>query len=142
MQLAGQRGGTPPLLRGKKLGLLRGPHGPDETALFCRAAQELGAHVAILRHGLTDTSPAQEVRDTAQLMGRLYDAIECQGLGRALVQQIQEAAGVPVFDGLGLAGHASSAGLQELEGGESALDKQRFLLQAWLVRVLASGAAP
>ena len=137
------RKGTPlPLLRGKQLGLLRGSGEHDQTALFCHAARELGAHVALLQHGLTESSPEQEVDHTARLMGRLYDAIECQGLSRALVQQIAQAAGVPVFDGLGLPQHASAAWVSELQGSEEGADKQRFLIQAWLLRKLAAQAAP
>ena len=137
MQLAARLGQPAELLRGKQLGLLRATGRRDETAVFLRAARALGARVAILQHGLCARTPAVEVRETARVLGRLYDAIECQGLGRRLVRRIEQAAGVPVFNGLGLPNHPSAAWLDRLPGPEADAEKRCFLVQARLLRELA-----
>ena len=87
LQRAARTGATQPLLRGKNLGLLCEADGAD-ASLFRRAASELGAHVAHIRPSLSDLSTAKEVRHTARMLGRLYDAVECLGLSPALVRQV------------------------------------------------------
>jgi ornithine carbamoyltransferase len=129
-------GGTPPLLRGRKLGLLCEADDAEDARLFRRAATELGAHVAHVRPVLSEGSPAQEVRHTARLLGRLYDAIECQGMGAALVRRLAAEAGVPVYDGLACATHPTARLADHLEGDASPTDKRRFVLQAALLDTL------
>lgn len=93
----------PQLLRGKKLALLSDDHAGPDAAAFLRAATELGAHVARVRAG---SEPGRrDPRDTAALLGQLYDGIECQGLPEAELRQLGRDAGVPVFDGIGSACH-------------------------------------
>jgi ornithine carbamoyltransferase len=128
MNSAGQLGrsaangaGLPQLLRGKRLALLSDDHASPAAAAFQRAATELGAHVARVR--ATDPGEAHRYpRDMAALLGQLYDAIECQGLANAEVQQLSRDAGVPVFDGIGHPDHplrilADVMSQQELQGG-------------------------
>ncbi|HYN64874.1 MAG TPA: hypothetical protein VES36_09760 [Candidatus Limnocylindrales bacterium] len=79
LQRAAQAGMTQPLLRGKNLGLLCEADNGD-AALFRRAAMELGAHVAHIRPSLSELSTPLEVQHTARMLGRLYDAVECQGM--------------------------------------------------------------
>jgi len=87
------------LLRGKNVALMCDRDDSAEAALFCRAASALGARVSSIRPLAADAD-LQVVRDTARLLGRLYDAVECQGLPASLVQAIRAAAGVPVYDEL------------------------------------------
>lgn len=42
----------------------------------------------------------ETVKDTARVLGRVYDAIEYRGFGQALVQELADWAGVPVYNGL------------------------------------------
>lgn len=129
-------------LRGKKLALwCADPAANDapDAQLFRRAATALGAHVAFVQPGLTDRSTPEQIRVTAQLLGRLYDAVECQGLSTTLVQRFREIAGVPVYDGAATAGHATAALVDRLDGSDSRADKRRALLQALLVRSIARG---
>ena len=131
--------GTPPLLllRGKKLGVLRETQDDAALALFRRAAEELGAHVATMRSGLSASSAPQDVQHTARMLGRLYDAVECQGMAPALVQQIARHAGIPVCEGAAMESHAT-ARLAGLLGDTSALaDNRRFVLQALLLESMA-----
>ena len=123
-------------MRGKKLGLLSEAD-DDDAALFCRAAAELGAHVSHVRPSLSELSTPQEIRRTAQLLGRLYDAVECQGMARSLVEQLRNDAGVPVYDGIACS-HHPTAGLAEQLGPETSLQENRLLvLQAMLLGTIA-----
>jgi ornithine carbamoyltransferase len=130
-------GNTPRLLRGKNLGLLCEAQPDEAQALFHRAAGELGAHVAVMRPGLSLASAPQEVQDTARMLGRLYEAVECQGMDPALVQHIGRHAGIPVFDGAAMKDHPADR-LAELLGDRTPLaDNRRFVLQALLLEAIA-----
>ena len=141
LQRAALAGRTPPLLRGKNLGLLcasdDGADDNSEAALFRRAATELGAHVAHIRARLSDLSTAQEVQHTAQLLGRLYDAVECQGLSAALMRQLAQAVDMLVFEAIASATHPTARLADQLDAASSASDRRRFVLQAVLLSSLA-----
>ena len=108
-----------------------------DAAVFRRAAVEMGAHVAHIRPSLTELSTPLEVQDTARMLGRLYDAVECQGMAADLVHQLGIDADVPVFDAIASQRHPT-AKLDGLLGGDSpALDKRRFVLQAVLLSTVA-----
>jgi ornithine carbamoyltransferase len=84
-------------LRGKKLALLSARSDERKPSKFRQAAADLGAHVAHVHATVPfgkDSAPA------ARLLGRLYDAIDCEGLDAATLQQIEREASVPVFNGL------------------------------------------
>ena len=136
LQRAAQTGGTRPLLRGKKLGLLRGTEDSSDVLNFCRAANELEAHVAQIRSAFTPDSTPSEVQDTARMLGRLYDAVECQGLPSSLVDQLANAAGIPVYDGLATPSHASADLARQLAGDVPLADKQRYVVQAVLLATI------
>jgi ornithine carbamoyltransferase len=94
-------------LRGKNLALLLGPPASGDIASLRRAAQELGARVAELRF----TEPAStagerdEVLALARMMGRMYDAVDCEAVAPATASRIEHEAGVPVYHGLCLDEH-------------------------------------
>ena len=136
---AASAGTTQPLLRGKNVGLMSEADdgGDGEAALFRRAAHELGAHVAHIRTSLSAASTPHEVQHTARLLGRLYDAVECQGMAAALVQQVSDAAGVPVFDGLASPAHPTVRLAEHLGADAAPGDARRFVLQAVLLGALA-----
>ena len=137
LQRAAQVGDLRALLRGRKFGLMcevdNDNDSASDAALFRRAAVELGAHVAHIRPSLTELSTPQEVLHTARMLGRLYDAVECQGMAAGLVHRLGADAGVPVYDAIASQRHPT-AKLDGLLGGDSpALDKRRFVLQAVLL---------
>lgn len=137
---ASRAGAVPPLLRGKKLGVLSPTADGDDTVRFFHdAATELGAHVAHVRANLTDASSDQEIEHTGRLLGRLYDALECQGMAAALVEKIGRAAGVPAFHGLACPGHPTAALATLMDATATDTDNRRFVLQAALLASLASG---
>ncbi|MBB1602454.1 ornithine carbamoyltransferase [Variovorax sp. UMC13] len=137
LQHAAMDGNTPLLLRGKNLGLLCETQPDEAQALFRSAAEQLGARVAVMRSGLSLASTAQDVQNTARMLGRLYEAVECQGLEPALVKSIGRHAGIPVFDGVATKDHPVDQ-LAELLGDSTPLaDNRRFLLQALLLEAIA-----
>jgi len=138
LRRAAAAGRIPPLLRGKNFGLLCDSVDADDALLFRRAVSELGANVAHVRPVLNDSSSPQDVQHTARMLGRLYDAIECQGLAPALVRRMARDAGVPVYDGVATARHPTAGLADQLEGDDVTLaDKRRFVLQAVLLHAVA-----
>lgn len=110
---AGEGAGAP--LRGRNLALLCEGEPGDAVLALQQAATDLGAKVARLR--AADTRPDGKTVDqaTARMLGRLYDAIDCNGLPAEQVEFIAREAGVPVFNGLGGRDHPSRS-LAELLG--------------------------
>jgi len=122
------------LLRGKNLGLVCESDADADATLFREAAEALGASVSHIRPelGAGGVTGGGLLR-TARLLGRLYDAIECQGLAPALVVQLGREAGVPVFDGVATPAHSIAQLALELDGNEPLEKKRRLLVQAVLL---------
>jgi ornithine carbamoyltransferase len=136
LKRAAAAGRLQPLLRGKNLGLLCRNLGTPGAQLFLDAAAALGAHVAHIECSRIERSSSPELAYTARMLGRLYDAVECQGLDAHLVRQLADAAGITVLDGLA-ADEALIARLAgQLDGVEATLENRRFTLQALLLQVL------
>ena len=134
LQRAARAGAAPqPLLRGKNFGLWCEAIDAADAVLFRSAATDLGAHVAHVRPSLTATSTPLEVQHTARVLGRLYDAVECLGMAPALVAQVSRWAGVPVFDGLARADHATAPLAEHLDHADTPTENRRTVLQAVLL---------
>lgn len=133
LQQADASGHRQPLLRGKNLGLLCRDDQQADARLFRRAAAELGARVSHVAMSLSEGSSAQEVAHTARMLGRLYDAVECQGMAGAVVQGMAAEAGVAVYDGIAMPGHPTARLADQLDRDAAPEDKRRFLLQALLL---------
>jgi len=73
------------------------------------AAQEEGAHVTYLDPTGSQLGHKETVRDTARVLGRLYDGIEFRGAAHHLVEELADAAGVPVWNGLTDAWHPTQS---------------------------------
>jgi len=124
------------LLRGKNLGLLCEVDDSPPATLFRRAATELGARVSHIRPSLTEASPAADVAHTGRLLGRLYDAVECQGIAPGLVERLGAAAGVPIYDGIATAAHPIATLAELLEPATATMENRCFLLQALLLSTI------
>ena len=134
LQRAARVGPPQAWLRGKNFGLLcESEAATGEAAMFRRAAMELGAHVAHIRASLSEFSTPQEVEYTARLLGRLYDAVECQGMPSALVQQVGQAVDMPVYDAVASQRHPTARLADQLGSESPAKDRRRFVLQAVLI---------
>jgi ornithine carbamoyltransferase len=125
------------LLRGKRLALLCEREDSADALLFRGAAAELGVDVSHIRPHLSELSRPEELRQTARILGRLYDGIECQGLLPALCDAVGREAGVPVYDGLASNRHAT-AQLAALLGADEPPERLReIVLQTVLLSTLA-----
>ena len=136
LQRAAASGRVQALLRGKNLGLLCADDTRPQALLFRQAASELGAHVAHIGMSLSEASDSQEVAHTARMLGRLYDAVECQGLDSALVQQIADVAGIAVYDGLASDEGLTSRLAAQLGNEAATAENRRFVLQALLLHTI------
>ena len=141
LQLAARAGDLRASLRGRKFALMcevdNDSDSASDAALFRRAAVELGAHVAHIRPSLTELSTPLEVQHTARMLGRLYDAVECQGMAADLVHQLGIDASVPVFDAIASQRHPTAKLVSLLGGDSPPLDQRRFVLQAVLLSTVA-----
>jgi len=133
LQGAARDGTTRPMLRGKNFGLLCESEDQPEAMLFRRAALGLGAHVAYIRPSLSEGSAPSEVQHTARLLGRLYDAVECQGTSQALAPRIGAEAGVPVYGGVASATHPTARLAAVLGDDDAGGDNRCFVIQAVLL---------
>ena len=77
----------------------------EKTSTRTRCAFEVacydqGAHVTYLDPAGSQIGHKESFKDTARVLGRMYDAIEYRGASQTGVEQLAENAGVPVFNGL------------------------------------------
>ena len=75
----------------------------DSTRTRCAfevAAYDQGAHVTFIGPSGSHMGHKETVKDTARVLGRMYDAIEYRGFAQETAEQLAEWAGVPVYNGL------------------------------------------
>ena len=134
LQLSRDKGIPQPLLRGKNIGLLCESDTDADAAMLRGAAADLGAHVASIRPSLSELSTPQDIVRTARILGRLYDAVVCQGIASHLVQQLRDDAGVPVLEGIPSWITGADGALATVSSPPP--DSRRFMLQAALLTSL------
>jgi ornithine carbamoyltransferase len=64
------------------------------------AAYDQGAHVTYLGPTGTQIGKKESIKDTARVLGRIYDAIEYRGFSQETAEELARHAGVPVYNGL------------------------------------------
>ena len=64
------------------------------------AGRDLGMGVTYLDPGSSQMGKKESIADTARVLGRMYDGIEYRGYDQAVVEELAEYAGVPVWNGL------------------------------------------
>ena len=87
-------------LRGKKIVLIFEKTSTRTRCAFEVAAYDQGAHVTYLGPDSSQIGHKESIKDTARVLGRMYDAIEYRGFGQDIVQELAAYAGVPVYNGL------------------------------------------
>ena len=122
-------------LRGKKIGLLC-ETGSANALLVRDAAEALGAYVAAIGPMWRTVAPGDALRRTAEAIGRLYDAVECDGMPSALLEPFTSHCGVPVFEGLGSALHATAPLAELLDPSRPAVERRRLIVQGALLVAL------
>ncbi len=89
-----------PRLKGKNIVLLFAKDSTRTRCAFEVAALDQGAHVTYLGPAGSQMGKKESMKDTARVLGRMYDAIEYRGFGQEIVEELGAHAGVPVWNGL------------------------------------------
>jgi len=87
-------------LAGKNIALIFEKTSTRTRCAFEVAAHDQGAHVTYLEPSGSQMGHKETVKDTARVLGRMYDGIEYRGFGQQIVEELAEFAGVPVWNGL------------------------------------------
>lgn len=123
-------------LHGVNLGLLCEEPASESALRFERAGRALGAQVVRICPNTAGLREEATVAQTARMMGRLYDALDCEGLSSAIVAEIRRHAGVPVYEGLGTASFAVAARPSQRTAAD--MDATALVeLQSWIAHHLS-----
>ncbi len=87
-------------LSGRNIALIFEKTSTRTRCAFEVAAYDQGAHVTYLGPSGSQIGHKETMKDTARVLGRMYDAIEYRGYGQAVVDELAAHAGVPVYNGL------------------------------------------
>src|SRR5882762_1493443 len=87
-------------LQGKNIALIFEKTSTRTRCAFEVAAYDQGAHVTYLGPEGSQIGHKESIKDTARVLGRMYDAIEYRGYSQEAVEDLEKYAGVPVFNGL------------------------------------------
>ena len=89
-----------PRLKGKNIVLLFEKDSTRTRCSFEVAAYDQGAHVTYLGPTGSQMGKKESIKDTARVLGRMYDGIEYRGYGQEVVEELSKYSGVPVWNGL------------------------------------------
>ena len=87
-------------LKGKNIVLIFEKASTRTRCAFEVAAYDQGAHVTYLEPTGSQMGSKESLKDTARVLGRMYDGIEYRGFGQERVETLAKYAGVPVWNGL------------------------------------------
>ncbi len=88
------------MLKGKNIVLLFEKTSTRTRCAFEVAAYDQGANVTYLGPSDSQTGHKETIKDTARVLGRMYDGIQYRGYGQEIVEELGKFAGVPVWNGL------------------------------------------
>ena len=89
-----------PRLKGKNIALIFEKTSTRTRCAFETAAYDQGAHVTYLGPTGSQIGVKESMKDTARVLGRMYDGIEYRGFAQKTVEELAAYAGVPVWNGL------------------------------------------
>ncbi len=89
-----------PRLKGKNIALIFEKTSTRTRCAFEVAAYDQGAHVTYLGPTGSQIGIKESMKDTARVLGRMFDGIEYRGFAQKTVEELAEYAGVPVWNGL------------------------------------------
>ena len=95
-----KRGISHRLCEGKSIALVFEKASTRTRCAFEVAAADLGMHPVYLEPSGSQMGKKESIRDTARVLGRMFDGIEYRGYGQEIVEEIARFAGVPVWNGL------------------------------------------
>ena len=87
-------------LKGKNVALIFEKTSTRTRCSFEVAAHDLGMGTTYLDPKGSQIGKKESSRDTARVLGRIYDGIEYRGFGQEIVEELAKYAGVPVWNGL------------------------------------------
>ncbi|PID59446.1 MAG: ornithine carbamoyltransferase [Ignavibacteriae bacterium] len=89
-----------PTLKGKNIALIFEKSSTRTRCAFETAAFDQGARVTYLGPSGSQIGHKESMKDTARVLGRMYDGIEYRGFGQKIVEELAEYSNVPVWNGL------------------------------------------
>lgn len=87
-------------LKGKNIALIFEKASTRTRCAFEVAAYDQGAHVTYLGPTGSQIGQKESMKDTARVLGSMFDGIEYRGYGQEIVEELARYAGVPVWNGL------------------------------------------
>jgi len=87
-------------LKGINIALIFEKTSTRTRCAFEVAAFDQGAHVTYLGPSGSQIGHKESMKDTARVLGRMYDGIEYRGYGQKIIEELAEYSGVPVWNGL------------------------------------------
>lgn len=102
-------GNEEPRLKGKNIALIFEKDSTRTRTGFEVAAYDQGAHVTYLGPTGSQIGHKESMKDTARVLGRIYDAIEFRGFSQQSAQELAAFSGVPVYNGLTDEAHPTQA---------------------------------
>ena len=87
-------------LKGKNIALIFEKTSTRTRCAFETAAYDQGAHVTYLGPTGSQIGIKESMKDTARVLGRMYDGIEYRGFAQTTVEELAQYSGVPVWNGL------------------------------------------
>src|SRR6478672_6130129 len=100
LKAAKAQGREEPRLSGREIALIFEKDSTRTRCAFEVAAYDQGAHVTFIGPSGSHMGHKETVKDTARVLGRMYDAIEFRGFSQGAAEELAQWAGVPVFNGL------------------------------------------
>ncbi|GLW53227.1 ornithine carbamoyltransferase [Kitasatospora phosalacinea] len=100
LKAAKYAGTEQPRLRGKNIALIFAKTSTRTRCAFEVAAHDQGASTTYLDPAGSQMGHKESVKDTARVLGRMFDGIEYRGDGQQIVEELAAHAGVPVWNGL------------------------------------------
>ena len=100
LKAAKYAGTEQPTLKGREIALIFEKNSTRTRVGFEVAAYDQGAHITYLGPSGSHIGKKESIKDTARVLGRVYDAIEYRGFGQTVVETLAEWSGVPVYNGL------------------------------------------
>ncbi len=116
-------------LKGKNVALIFEKTSTRTRCAFEVAAMDQGAGVSYLGPSGSQIGHKESMKDTARVLGRMYDGIEYRGFGQAIVEELAEYAGVPVWNGLTTEYHPTQIladFMTMMEHSDKALKQMKF----------------
>jgi ornithine carbamoyltransferase len=87
-------------LKGKNIALIFEKTSTRTRCAFEVAAFDQGANVTYIGPTGSQIGHKESMKDTARVLGKMYDGIEYRGFGQRIVEELSKFAGVPVWNGL------------------------------------------